>query len=71
MALEWTTTREPRPMRTLALILITLAFGGIIGGGIVTSTSHLAPKCPEDAVLVGTGDFSGGYWTSYVCENLD
>jgi hypothetical protein len=23
--------------------------------------------CQEDQVLVGTGDFEGGYWEAYVC----
>lgn len=29
------------------------------------------PKCPEDSVLVGTGDFSSGLWDSYLCIPFD
>jgi hypothetical protein len=25
------------------------------------------PRCPEDAVLVGVGDFSNGTWQGYEC----
>lgn len=25
------------------------------------------PRCPEDAVLVGQGDYDDGRWTAYVC----
>lgn len=27
--------------------------------------------CPEDAVAVGYGDYSGGYWSAYECIALD
>ena len=25
------------------------------------------PTCPEDSVLVGTGNFYDGHWTNYAC----
>jgi len=25
------------------------------------------PPCPEDVVLVGSGEFDDGYWTEWVC----
>lgn len=25
------------------------------------------PRCPEDAVLIGSGSFDGGRYSSYVC----
>jgi hypothetical protein len=33
----------------------------------VTRTERTVPSCEEDAVIVGTGDFEHGRWTSYVC----
>lgn len=28
-------------------------------------------SCPEDCVIVGTGDFSGGFWEGYTCIPMD
>jgi hypothetical protein len=25
------------------------------------------PKCPEDELLVGTGNFINGHWDAYIC----
>lgn len=29
------------------------------------------PKCEEDEIVMGTGDFSGGLWDRYRCEHPD
>lgn len=57
-------------MRALR-ILVLAALCAAAGAGAVRATSHVMPRCYEDEVLVGSGDFSGGYWTDYVCEPLD
>ena len=28
---------------------------------------HRIPECPEDAVLIGRGQFNDGTWTRYAC----
>ena len=58
--------------RLILAFALTLAVGAGIGGGLVHATTHTAPRCQyEDEVLVGVGDYSHGYWTDYVCQNLD
>lgn len=32
---------------------------------------RVVPACEEDEVIVGTGDFAGGYWTGYQCVNFE
>jgi hypothetical protein len=32
-----------------------------------TAVAPPLPACPEDAVLVGVGDFDAGRWTAYAC----
>jgi hypothetical protein len=52
-------------MRTvLAGVVFVLAVG--IGSVIPASPPYI-PACPEDAVLIGEGDFVAGRWSSYVC----
>lgn len=29
------------------------------------------PKCQEDEVLMGVGEFDDGRWDRYICENID
>ena len=29
------------------------------------------PSCSEDEIIVGTGDYSGGFWTNYKCGHGD
>lgn len=29
------------------------------------------PSCPEDAAIVGSGDYANGYWTHYDCIAVD
>ena len=42
---------------------------GFIAGLLVMMviSFHRIPACQEDAVLLGTGSFERGRWTSYVC----
>lgn len=46
-------------MRLIAAALALLA-------ALLTAQPAL-PACPEDAMLVGVGQFEHGHWTSYVC----
>lgn len=29
------------------------------------------PACQEDQLILGAGDYAGGYWTVYTCINLE
>lgn len=53
----------------LLVIVTVLRIAGIdrrIDGGTNV------PVCPEDAVAVGTGEYTGGVgWSEYHCEALD
>ena len=51
-------------MRT-ALAALTLAALALTAS-VVPAPDPL-PRCPEDAVLVGTGDFHDGRWSEYRC----
>ena len=44
--------------------LVLAALIGLSGG---SALSRPVPACPEDAVLLGVGDFEAGRWTGYVC----
>lgn len=57
---------SPRLARWLAVLVLAEAFTlGVIatwaGGG------RQMPVCQEDAILLGTGQFERGRWSSYVC----
>lgn len=39
--------------------------------GEAWSSAPVVPACQEDEVVVGRGDFKGGYWSAYGCETLD
>lgn len=30
-----------------------------------------APRCEEDQVVVGAGDFQNGYWDRYECRSVE
>lgn len=55
-------------------ILITLV-GLLLIGLLVTTVAGMSddlanfelPRCQEDQVLVGEGNFEDGYWEGYVC----
>lgn len=33
--------------------------------------NNYVPSCSEDEIIVGTGDYSGGFWTDYKCGHGD
>ena len=47
------------------LIIVLVLFFLLLGGTIGYMT--VIPRCQEDVVLVGTGRFESGRWSSYVC----
>ena len=49
-------------MRALAL-----AAAIVVGAFIVGQPDTTVPQCPEDAVLVGSGDFNAGRYSAYEC----
>jgi len=50
-----------------------LAVLAMSAGPAVASTATHPPHraCPEDTVWMGTGDYSGGYWSHYKCVTWD
>ena len=51
-------------MRT-ALAALTLALLALTASAVPAPDP--LPRCPEDVVLVGTGDFHHGRWSAYQC----
>lgn len=51
-------------MKTDRLLLAIAVICFMIG---VLLAFRIVPRCQEDVVLVGTGDFERGRWTSYAC----
>ena len=47
----------------LLVVLIILVW---VLGGVLTSIP-LVPRCAEDTVVVGQGDFEEGRWSYYIC----
>ena len=51
--------------------LVVLCVVGLIGAASlvidVMVTGMSMPQCQEDQVLLGTGDFNEGRWSSYEC----
>lgn len=60
-------------MFVLTFMLACLWAGSTIQGlrqenvKLTGQVSRVIPNCPEDEVLLGTGDFDAGQWTSYKC----
>ena len=38
-----------------------------IGASVALPQEPVIPQCPEDAVLVGVGEFESGRWAAYEC----
>lgn len=58
----------------ISIIVGLMVFFIVFSTGMLTlvvTHNHSAPKCQEDDVIVGTGNFSNGYWDSYKCVNID
>lgn len=54
-------------LNTLLIVVIVLG-GYLFYGGLRLSLDELLiPKCGEDVVLVGAGQFEDGHWDYYVC----
>ena len=54
----------------LAMIGITIVLLIAVGAGDASAgrgNLRPVPRCFEDSVLIGTGQFSQGRWTHYVC----
>lgn len=50
---------------TISALIASLAIITILGMLLVSKAN--LPTCPEDAVLVGTGQFESGRWEHYEC----
>ena len=56
-----------RTIVCILLILYLAAFGlGYLTAAEVTVTS-LMPRCQEDVVIIGYGQFDDGIWSDYGC----
>jgi hypothetical protein len=49
---------------TIVAIVILCGFAGLLN---LYSTSTIMPRCSEDVVVIGQGDYNDGLWTSYTC----
>ena len=69
-------------IKTQWILIITVANGVLIfllGCFLIPSDStpvepiHIngIPSCQEDEIIVGSGDYSGGFWTNYECGHGD
>ncbi len=50
---------------SLSLIIIALVF--LLTLSIALRLNPTLPRCYEDAVLVGAGQFENGQWDNYIC----
>lgn len=56
-------------MKRLAAIALLVGLAWALG---VEALALRVPVCPEDAVAVGVGDYTGGWgWSTYRCVALD
>lgn len=51
----------------LAVLLLFAAFLLLWAIAADREARNPIPRCAEDAVLIGTGDFERGRWDRYVC----
>ena len=49
-----------------ALAALTISALGLLAS-IALPQQPVLPQCPEDAVIVGAGEFESGRWTAYEC----
>lgn len=57
--------RETLAIRVWFFLMI-IGFGVLLG--VAVGERHVAvPKCPEDSMIVGQGDFHDGRWERYTC----
>lgn len=52
-------------MRRCGVVWIVLVLALI--AALVLTEAPALPRCEEDAVIVGAGDFTAGLWSEYVC----
>lgn len=50
-------------MSRLAIVALLAALTALTAA----TARPIIPACPEDAMLVGTGQFADGRWDAYVC----
>jgi len=55
------------PTRFLATLVLVWILAAAALGVLLENANARIPRCEEDQVIVGTGDFAAGQWTSYVC----
>lgn len=56
---------------TLLVVSTALLFAAWFGVEGLNGSKRSVPRCTEDEVLRGTGDFEDGRWTDYVCIHRD
>jgi len=54
-------------MKTLTILLLSILLLVLSFEAGVASQRYRIPLCPEDAVLIGVGEFEHRVWTAYVC----
>ena len=53
--------------RIILTIAATFAIATAGASSLMLTREDIIPKCPEDAVLIGTGNFEDGRWDRYTC----
>ena len=51
-----------------AIVVLGVALGvALVTAGLLAPDPPSIPQCPEDAVIVGNGEFDNGLWDWYSC----
>jgi|GEM_PF-5413948 len=51
-------------MKVLASALLAAA---VLVAAVTAGHDDRLPRCVEDAVIIGSGDFVDGLWSTYIC----
>ena len=60
-------SRRQKHRAVFPLIVFILLILLVFWGNVERDQHRRVPRCSEDSVLVGTGEFNAGLWDSYSC----
>lgn len=55
----------------VGLVLVVMSICYLLAAAATSVLIPPVPQCQEDEIIVGQGDFSGGFWDSYSCAPAD
>ena len=59
-------------MKTRLAVAMVAGVALVVGvNAVCTDRSPAIPKCAEDDIIVGTGNYSNGQWEGYTCSHPD